>query len=391
MTLTTDVGQDGMELFNLLLRNTEESAACLSDHPWTLTINNAPSPQRRDADDFLDALLHDSSSSSVPASPLWSPCTTHNSINEDLLTDLSDSPHPTPCTAFPAFDTHAFPQPLFLENHLAPDEKKPDVCIDLGWESDGCPEEFGLTYYLSKNQPPLLTSSHPLTVKDLLLTNLGQTAQRIPQHSLQELVLNEDEKKLLAKEGVSLPCRLPLSKFEEKILKKIRRKIRNKHSAQESRKKKREYVDSLEGRMSACSAQNLELQRKIQQLEETNKALLEQLDRLQALSPNSSNKTTNTGTCILVLLLSFSLLLSSHLQPEPYSLSSHAEYAATKASSRSLQWMDEAGGVLPLSLPSVSRGVGGLRSLKERLWAPSFHHQDHRHEDDYRSHRSGNM
>lgn len=34
--------------------------------------------------------------------------------------------------------------------------------------------------------------------------------------------------------------------------------------------------------------------------------------------------------CVQVLLLSFSLLLSSHLQPEPYSLSSHAEYAATK-------------------------------------------------------------
>ncbi|XP_037537652.1 cyclic AMP-responsive element-binding protein 3-like protein 3-B [Nematolebias whitei] len=387
-----------MELFNLLLRNTEESAGCLGEHPWTLTNNNVLSSQIRDADDFLDSLLHNSSSSSAPASPLWSPCTTHNGSNEDPLTDTASSPNPTSYSAFPAFDVHVYSQRPPLENQPPRNERRPDVSIDLGWESDGCCKEFGLTYCLSENQPPHLTSSHSLTVKDLLLSNLGQTAPQIPQNSLQELVLNEDEKKLLVKEGVHLPCKLPLSKFEEKILKKIRRKIRNKHSAQESRKKKREYVDSLEGRMSACSAQNLKLQRKIQQLEKTNNALLEQLNQLQALLPNSSSKTTNRGTCILVLLLSFSLLISPHLQPEPYSQRSHAEYATAKASSRSLQTMDEAEDVPPpppLPLLFVSRGFGGLRSLNGRLGAqthlPSFHHQDQRQEDDYQPQRSRNM
>ncbi|XP_044132368.1 cyclic AMP-responsive element-binding protein 3-like isoform X1 [Bufo gargarizans] len=133
--------------------------------------------------------------------------------------------------------------------------------------------------------------------------------------SQQGLHLTEEEARLLGKEGVSLPQHLPLTKAEERVLKRVRRKIRNKRSAQESRKKKKEYVDGLENRVTVCTAHNQELQKKVQQLQRQNYSLLQQLRNLQALLGQTGAKTTSSSTCVMVLALSFCLILFPSLYP----------------------------------------------------------------------------
>ncbi|XP_072536030.1 cyclic AMP-responsive element-binding protein 3-like protein 4 [Salminus brasiliensis] len=124
-----------------------------------------------------------------------------------------------------------------------------------------------------------------------------------------ELELTEEEQKLLNQEGISLPNNLPLTKAEERILKKVRRKIRNKQSAQDSRRRKKEYIDGLESRVAACSAQNKELKRTVDQLEKHNMSLLAQLRRLQALVKQTATKAAQTSTCVMILLFSLALLV----------------------------------------------------------------------------------
>ncbi|XP_020847377.1 cyclic AMP-responsive element-binding protein 3-like protein 4 isoform X2 [Phascolarctos cinereus] len=162
------------------------------------------------------------------------------------------------------------------------------------------------------NEPPKSPPAHPES-------RIG-TGVLVPPETLLHcpaLFLTDEEKRLLGQEGVSLPYHLPLTKAEERVLKKVRRKIRNKQSAQDSRRRKKEYIDGLETRVAACSVQNQQLQKKLQELERHNVSLVAELQQLQALIAQTSNKAAQTSTYVLILILSLTLIILPSFSPFP--------------------------------------------------------------------------
>jgi len=128
------------------------------------------------------------------------------------------------------------------------------------------------------------------------------------------LLLSEEEKRTLISEGYPIPTKLPLTKQEEKNLKKIRRKIKNKISAQESRRKKKEYMETLEKRVEAYNHENGDLKKKIEQLENNNRSLLSQLQKMQSVISKvtkQSSAVSPASTCLMVLVLCFAVLMGS--------------------------------------------------------------------------------
>ncbi|KAL8619014.1 hypothetical protein ACOMHN_020712 [Nucella lapillus] len=126
------------------------------------------------------------------------------------------------------------------------------------------------------------------------------------------LILSEEEKRTLISEGYPIPNKLPLTKQEEKNLKKVRRKIKNKISAQESRRKKKEYLEQLEKRVEAFNHENCDLKKRVESLETNNRSLLGQLHKLQAMLtkvPKAAASATQTGTALMVLVLCFAVFL----------------------------------------------------------------------------------
>uniref|UniRef100_A0A2K5K8H7 BZIP domain-containing protein n=1 Tax=Colobus angolensis palliatus TaxID=336983 RepID=A0A2K5K8H7_COLAP len=259
-----------------------------------------------DPDDFLSSIL--GSGDSLPSSPLWSPEGSDSGISEDLPSDPQDTPprsgpaaspagcHPAqpgegPCLSYrPGNSCPTTPPGPVVQVPEA------SVTIDLEMWSPG-----GRTYAEKQADPVHVSPRCNLTVKDLLLS--GSSGDL----------------------------------YEERVLKKIRRKIRNKQSAQESRKKKKEYIDGLETRMSACAAQNQELQRKVLHLEKQNLSLLEQLKKLQAIVVQSTSKSAQTGTCVAVLLLSFALIIFPSISPfGPNKAESPGDFAPVRVFSRTL-------------------------------------------------------
>ncbi|KAL7371397.1 hypothetical protein ABVT39_026016 [Epinephelus coioides] len=175
----------------------------------------------------------------------------------------------------------------------------------------------GLSCPTSPTSPP--PSQASLKVSPRAASSLSNSPLLTAAHKLQgsgPLMLTEEERRTLVAEGYPVPTKLPLTKAEEKALKKIRRKIKNKISAQESRRKKKEYMDALEKKVETCSNENNELRRKVETLECTNKSLLQQLQSLQAVVAGKVPKScrmagTQTSSCLMVVVLCFALFLGS--------------------------------------------------------------------------------
>lgn len=159
----------------------------------------------------------------------------------------------------------------------------------------------------------------------------------------QPLTLTAEEKRLLAKEGIQLPTHHPLTKNEERELKRIRRKIRNKISAQDSRKRKKEYIDGLEERVKRGSEENKNLLQRVKELQRQNKHLIAQVSKLQALICKSTTSKATPTTCLMVVLLSALLVSLPNIKlfEKQHAQSADQEQIAVRRSLLSSQADDE--------------------------------------------------
>eukprot|EP01137_Pigoraptor_chileana_P032427 Opistho-2@21775 len=138
-----------------------------------------------------------------------------------------------------------------------------------------------------------------------------------PMKTLRDFLqsLTPEEREGMRQEKIDVPMDTHLTKAEERSLKKLRRKVRNKISAQESRRRKKDYVSGLEQRIEMHNTVNVELKTKVRKLEDDNRTLVKELRKLQSLLTPSSSAGKNavlgtsmsTGVCLMVVLLSFSV------------------------------------------------------------------------------------
>ncbi|XP_051525473.1 cyclic AMP-responsive element-binding protein 3-like [Myxocyprinus asiaticus] len=275
-----------------------------------------------DTEDFLCSLLTDKEDGLSVNCLSHSPQGSDSGISEDTTPPYCQSPHDgseTDTVPSPGFDPLPYPE-CVMESYEA-QVVQTDHCYTLPQDTDALlsvrsenPDSDVFIDFddLDVNMTEDFSNELPCS---LTIEDSTESSKLDNQFQFKEIILTDEEKRLLAKEGATIPSHMPLTKAEERTLKRVRRKIRNKQSAQESRKKKKVYVDGLENRVAICTAHNQELQKKVEMLQKQNMSLIEQLRKLQALVKMSTMKTTTTSTCIMVFLLSFCLIVFPSVNP----------------------------------------------------------------------------
>ncbi|XP_074121288.1 cyclic AMP-responsive element-binding protein 3-like protein 4 isoform X2 [Sminthopsis crassicaudata] len=267
----------------------------------------------------------------------WEPCGNSScglqeNEPDDFLNLLIDPNEVYQSRVSPGSDSGISEEPCLPDSSPAPMALSPPALYEVVYETGALEGLQGkadhtsselISIQLGQWSPPLLIPdgciiSEPPTDPPVHPEPRIGTGVLVPPETLLHcpaLYLTDEEKRLLGQEGVTLPYHLPLTKAEERVLKKVRRKIRNKQSAQDSRRRKKEYIDGLETRVAACSVQNQQLQKKLQELERHNISLVAQLRQLQALIAQTSNKAAQTSTCVLILIFSLTLIILPSFNP----------------------------------------------------------------------------
>ncbi|XP_053788820.1 cyclic AMP-responsive element-binding protein 3 [Vidua chalybeata] len=289
-----------VDLLDFLLKEDAPCPEIPGEQNGLLEDWGLPMPELLDKemDDFISSLLSPLEDESDRLSYL--PANNDSSISEDQLLSHCLGSNFASRDIVQVDHNYSLHQDWPTQESVRSDMAEGDVAIELGaWVGlEGTSEALEQS------------TSFPVAVEDE--TQLVPGA--IVQSDFPELVLTEEEKQLLEKEGVTLSTSLPLTKAEERVLRKVRRKIRNKQAAQDSRRRRKIYVDGLENRVAACTAENHELEKKVHQLQKQNMSLLKQLQKLQALVRQSAPRTTRSKTCTMIVVLSFCLVLSPSIR-----------------------------------------------------------------------------
>ncbi|XP_004072352.1 cyclic AMP-responsive element-binding protein 3-like protein 3 [Oryzias latipes] len=398
---------DEADLLGLLLQNGENGSTedffCDDNGLFESWLSEPDMLTGMDTEDFLSSLLDKEENTKV-FSPSHSPLGSDSGISDDSSTGAGNnnlagcpSPHGSDSDIVPS-PTYSQPSPLHFESMLVCEEQQTenpgaltvradhsysllqsgpgdtdmDVLQSVRAEKPDTDVFIDLDNLVSDTLEENIISELPCTLAIEDSMEDSTEASAADEFQFKEIVLSEEEKRLLAKEGLTIPTHMPLTKAEERTLKRVRRKIRNKQSAQESRKKKKVYVDGLENRVAICTAHNLELQKKVQMLQKQNMSLIEQLKKLQAIVKMSTLKASTTSTCVMVFLLSFCLIIFPSVNPFGGNSEQKELYTPSSIISRSLR-----------SVPPESTGPTPYLEDKEIVFVPQTVENASPHQKNY--------